>query len=218
VDALCGLGACVLISEIPEMFGAEELLLGRAASVDVATRAAALFQSFRDYFTRHGLPVFENPSPGNRDGGITTLEEKSLGAVQKGGRAPVVDVLEYGEPIGPHPGGGGLAVVASPGNDGVSCTALAAAGASLILFTTGRGTPLGAPVPTIKISSNGALAERKRSWIDFDCGPLLEGTSTRAALAEALYRRTLDFASGERARNELSGNREIAIWKDGVTL
>jgi altronate hydrolase len=159
-----------------------------------------------------GRPVSENPSPGNIAGGITTLEEKSLGAVQKAGQAPVSDVLRYGSRIRRR----GLTLLEAPGNDAVSSTALAAAGATLILFTTGRGTPLGFPVPTVKIASNSALAERKKAWIDFDAGQVLKEGFNQAA--EALLDRICEIASGSTTAAERNGEREIAIWKRGVTL
>ncbi|RYD54361.1 MAG: altronate dehydratase, partial [Sphingomonadales bacterium] len=163
------------------------------------------------YFTDHGEPVSENPSPGNIAGGITTLEEKSLGAVQKAGHATVTDVLRYGERAARR----GLTLLEAPGNDAVSSTALAAAGATAILFTTGRGTPLGFPVPTIKIASNSDLAARKPGWIDFDAGQALDGMD---AAADALLARIIEIASGADTAAERNGEREIAIWKRGVTL
>ena len=215
-DWLGGQGGTALLTEVPEMFGAEAILLGRADSPAVAKKFRAMIGEFKDYFHRHHEPVNENPSPGNKEGGISTLEEKSLGCVQKGGTAPVREVIGYGEPAPLHLGGLGL--VHAPGNDGVSITALAAAGAQMILFTTGRGTPLGAPVPTLKIASNSSLAERKPAWIDFDAGRLLTGVKMDE-LAVELRALVLRVASGEaQARNEVNGYREIAIWKDGVTL
>ena len=161
----------------------------------------------------HDQPIHENPSPGNVAGGITTLEEKSLGAVQKGGRAIVTQALRYAQTVT----GPGLALLEAPGNDAVSSTALVAAGATVLLFTTGRGTPLGFPVPTLKISSNSQLAARKPGWIDFDAGGLLTGASMDGA-ADRLLELVVETASGRRARNEVNDEREIAIWKQGVTL
>jgi altronate hydrolase len=159
--------------------------------------------------------VYENPSPGNKAGGLTTLEEKSLGAIQKGGRAPVSRVLRYGEPVREH----GLSLLESPGNDGVSSTAMVVSGATVLLFTTGRGTPLGFPVPTIKVSSNSEIAAKKPHWIDFDAGSLLDGSKTMTQLEDDLFALVLAVASGETlANNEKNEYREIAIWKDGVTL
>jgi altronate hydrolase len=172
-----------------------------------------VIDDFKRYFIDNNQPIYENPSPGNIAGGITTLEEKSLGAVQKGGRAQLVEVLRYGERVGPH----GLTLLEAPGNDAVSSTALTAAGATVILFTTGRGTPLGFPAPTLKIASNSGLAQRKPGWIDFDAGQVLEGVSMDDA-ADRLMDLVVDTASGKETKAELNGEREIAIWKSGVTL
>jgi altronate hydrolase len=186
--------------------------MARAADREVFEGIVGLVNGFKGYFTDHGEPVSENPSPGNLAGGITTLEEKSLGAVQKGGRAVVTDVLPYGDRVR-RPG---LSLLGAPGNDAVSSTALAAAGATLILFTTGRGTPLGTAVPTIKIASNSELARRKPAWIDFDAGSVLDVGLDHAAAA--LLERLCAVASGEPCAAERNGEREIAIWKRGVTL
>ncbi|HOA33567.1 MAG TPA: UxaA family hydrolase, partial [Clostridiales bacterium] len=164
-------------------------------------------------FTSYGQPIYENPSPGNKEGGITTLEEKSLGCIQKGGTAPVADVLSYGERIKKR----GLTLLNGPGNDIVSSTALTAAGVHMIIFTTGRGTPLGAPVPTIKMSTNTALYEKKPNWIDFNAGTLLEGDDFDKKLRELLDF-VISVASGRQTNNEINDYREIAIWKNGVTL
>lgn len=211
-EALAAAGGTPILTEIPEIFGAEKALLDRASSVAVFEAAAALVNRFKRYYLDQGLPVSENPSPGNIAGGITTLEEKSAGAVQKAGTAGLTSVLDYGEQaIMP-----GLALLEAPGNDAVSSTALAAAGATLVLFTTGRGTPLGFPVPTVKIASNRALAQAKPHWIDFDAARVLdEGQEgTDAAFLDAL----LAIASGTRTAAEQAGQRAIAIWKRGVTL
>ena len=214
-DRLASYGGGVLLTEVPEMFGAEQLLMNRATSEPVYEQLVAMINDFKAYFIRHGQNIYENPSPGNKAGGLTTLEEKSLGAIQKGGQAPVTRVLRYGEPAGP----GGLTLLEGPGNDGVSCTAMIASGATVLLFTTGRGTPLGFPVPTIKISSNSEIAAKKPHWIDFNAGALLDGTRSMDALADELFAYVLDVASGNtRTNNEQHGYREIAIWKDGVTL
>jgi len=216
-DRLTALGATTLLTEVPEMFGAEQVLLARATSREVAEQATAMVNNFRDYFRRYGEPIDENPSPGNKQGGITTLAEKSLGCVQKGGCSPVRKVLDYAE-LAPRQLGG-LALIYGPGNDGVSSTALVAAGAHMVLFTTGRGTPMGFPAPTVKISTNSDLARRKPSWIDFDAGPLAEGTAGFEELTAGLFDLILSVASGAtRTRNEVHGFREISIWKDGVTL
>lgn len=216
-DRLTALGGTTLLTEVPEMFGAEQVLLERATSRQVAEQATAMVNNFRDYFRRYGEPIDENPSPGNKQGGITTLAEKSLGCVQKGGRSPVQKVLDYAEPAPCHLGG--LALIYGPGNDGVSSTALVAAGAHIVLFTTGRGTPMGFPAPTVKISTNSVLARRKSTWIDFDAGPLAEGAAGFQELTADLFDLILSIASGTtRTRNEVNGFREISIWKDGVTL
>ena len=214
-DRVTSLGGSVLLTEVPEMFGAEQQLMNRATSEAVFSDVVHMVNDFKEYFLRHNQPVFENPSPGNKAGGLTTLEEKSLGAIQKGGRAPVSHVLRYGQPVN----GAGLSLLESPGNDGVSSTAMVVSGATVLLFTTGRGTPLGFPVPTIKISSNTDIATRKPHWIDFNAGSLLDGTKTMAQLEDDLFALILAVASGERlANNEKNGYREIAIWKEGVTL
>ena len=212
-DLLVARGGSTILTEVPEMFGAEELLLGRCADEGVFRQAAEMLQGFRDYFVSHGENVYENPSPGNKSGGITTLEDKSCGCVQKGGTAPIVGVVPYGGQVVRH----GLNLLWGPGNDLVSTTALSAAGAHLILFTTGRGTPFGAPAPTLKISSNKALAARKPGWIDFDAGSVAEGESIDQA-ARRLFHLVLRTASGAPTRSEAAGRRGIAIFKDGVTL
>jgi len=211
-DRVVGSGGSAILSEIPEIFGAERLLMARAKDRGVFDAIVAVVNDFKRYFLVNGQPVSENPSPGNIEGGITTLEEKSLGAVQKAGQAPVASILRYGERIRRK----GLTLLEAPGNDAVSSTALAAAGATVILFTTGRGTPLGFPVPTVKIASNSALAERKKGWIDFDAGSVLRDGFDEAA--DALLARVAAIASGEPTAAERNGEREIAIWKRGVTL
>jgi altronate hydrolase len=211
-DAVTKAGGTAILTEIPEIFGAEQLLMERASDQAVFDGIVHLVNDFKDYFTRHGEPVSENPSPGNIAGGITTLEEKSLGAVQKAGHAIVTDVIPYGGRVRRK----GLTLLEAPGNDAVSSTALAAAGATAILFTTGRGTPLGFPVPTIKIASNSDLAARKPGWIDFDAGQVLEDGMESAA--DALLDTIAAIASGRETAAERNGEREIAIWKRGVTL
>lgn len=213
-DRVAAAGGTPILTEIPEVFGAEHLLMERAVDRAVFEGVVSVVNDFKQYFLDHGQPIYENPSPGNIAGGITTLEEKSLGAVQKGGHAPVTQVLRYGEQARVA---GGLVLLEAPGNDAVSSTALVAAGATVLLFTTGRGTPLGFPVPTLKIASNSALAAKKPGWIDFDAGRVLEGSSMEEA-AEDLLRLVIDTASGKPARNELNDEREIALWKSGVTL
>ncbi len=211
-DRVVGAGGSAVLTEIPEIFGAEHLLMARARDEAVFDGIVGVVNDFKRYFLDNGQPVSENPSPGNIAGGITTLEEKSLGAVQKAGQAPVDDVLRYGARVRRK----GLTLLEAPGNDAVSSTALAAAGATLILFTTGRGTPLGFPVPTVKIASNSALADRKKGWIDFDAGRVLEDGLER--VADALLERLVAIASGAPTAAERNGEREIAIWKRGVTL
>ena len=205
-------GSCVL-TEVPEMFGAEHLLMERCESREIFDKTVSLINDFKDYYTRHNQVIYENPSPGNKEGGITTLEEKSLGCVQKGGLGKVVDVLNYGDKLSKN----GLSLLNGPGNDIVAVTNLMAAGVHLILFTTGRGTPLGSAVPTVKISTNKNLAQKKKNWIDFDASPLLEGTSMDE-LTDKLLDYIIKVASGEETKNEINGYREISIFKDGVTL
>lgn len=214
-DRITDLGGTAILTEVPEMFGAEQVLMSRAANQEVFAGMVSMINDFKDYFRSHHQPIYENPSPGNKAGGLTTLEEKSLGAIQKGGRAAVTDVLRYGAPA-TRPG---LALLQAPGNDAVSSTAMVASGATVLLFTTGRGTPLGFPVPTVKISSNSDIAQRKPHWIDFNAGVLLDGTAEMEALSDQLFAYILDVASGRAlTNNEQHGYREIAIWKEGVTL
>ena len=202
-------GSCVL-TEVPEMFGAEHLLMQRCESREVFDKTVKLINDFKDYYTRHNQVIYENPSPGNKKGGITTLEEKSLGCVQKGGLSKVVDVLDYGDVLTKN----GLSLLNGPGNDIVAITNLMAAGVHIILFTTGRGTPVGAPVPTVKIATNHSLAERKANWIDFDASPTLSGEP----LTDELFEYVISVAEGRETRNEINDYREISIFKDGVTL
>ncbi|MCX7971122.1 MAG: UxaA family hydrolase, partial [Negativicutes bacterium] len=212
-ERLVSYGGAVAMTEIPEMFGAEHILAGRAVDEGIRHRYLRLVADFRRYYTDHGLPVDENPSPGNKQGGITTLAEKSLGCVKKAGNCQLTDVLPVGEPVS-RPG---LSVVDGPGNDMIAVTNLAAAGCQLILFTTGRGTPLGTVVPVVKVASNPGLAMRKPHWIDFSAGGLLEGEDW-SELAEKLWQDTLGFCSGRPVRAEDNGFYDIAIFKTGVTL
>lgn len=212
-DWLTQAGGSILMSEVPEMFGAEEQLLNRCENREVFDKAVQMIQGFKSYFSRHGQPVYENPSPGNKAGGITTLEDKSLGCTQKSGHAPVVDVLEYAEQRKKN----GLSLVTAPGNDLVSSTALAAAGAQLILFTTGRGTPFASPVPTLKISSNSQLQEKKDNWIDFNAGCLTEAAEFEP-LADQLHACVLAVANGLRVKSERAGYHDMAIFKQNITL
>lgn len=213
-DAFYAAGASVLMCETPEVFGAEELLFSRAKSEAVFEECSRTVREFRQYFIDHGEPISENPSPGNIAGGITTLEEKSLGCVQKAGRLPLCGTLTPGAELS---NGQGLYLVPGPGNDMVSSTLLAAAGAQLILFTTGRGTPFAAPVPTLKIASNSALAEKKPHWIDFNAGVLISGETMEKTAGElfSLCERTLN---GALTAGERSGYADIALFKNGVTL
>ena len=202
-------GSCVL-TEVPEMFGAEHLLMQRCESREVFDKTVKLINDFKDYYTRHNQVIYENPSPGNKKGGITTLEEKSLGCVQKGGLSKVVDVLDYGDVLTKN----GLSLLNGPGNDIVAITNLMAAGVHIILFTTGRGTPVGSSVPTVKIATNHSLAERKSNWIDFDASPTLTGDP----LTDELFDYVISVAEGRETKNEINDYREISIFKDGVTL
>ena len=209
-DKLISMGGSCVLTEVPEMFDAEHLLMQRCESREVFDKTVKLINYFKDYYTRHNQVIYENPSPGNKKGGITTLEEKSLGCVQKGGLAPVVDVLDYGDVLEKN----GLSLLSGPGNDIVAITNLTAAGVHMVLFTTGRGTPLGAPVPTIKVATNHTLAERKSGWIDFDASPTLSGNP----LTEEFFDFVIKVAEGEETKNEINGYKEISIFKDGVTL
>ena len=209
-DKLIAAGGSCVLTEVPEMFGAEHLLMQRCESREVFDKTVSLINDFKDYYTRHNQVIYENPSPGNKKGGITTLEEKSLGCVQKGGLSPVVDVLDYGDTVRRQ----GLSLLNGPGNDIVAITNLMAAGCHVILFTTGRGTPVGSAVPTVKIATNHSLAERKAGWIDFDASPTLDGNS----LEDELYDYVISVAEGKETKNEIHGYKEISIFKDGVTL
>lgn len=209
-DALISMGASTILTEVPEMFGAETILMNRCVNEEVFGKTVRLINDFKDYFTRHGQVVYENPSPGNKKGGITTLEDKSLGCVQKSGSANVADVIQIGESVKNK----GLNLLTGPGNDIVAVTNLTASGCNMILFSTGRGTPVGAPVPTVKVATNTQLAEKKPHWIDFNAGPAIDGVD----LSEDFIDYILAVASGEKTNNEKNGYREISIFKDGVTL
>ncbi len=212
-DLIISKGGTALLTEVPEMFGAETQLMNRCANKDLFHKTVSMINDFKNYYNRHQQPIYENPSPGNKEGGITTLEDKSLGCTQKSGKAPVVDVLAYGDRVKVK----GLNLLSAPGNDLVASTALAAAGAHIVLFTTGRGTPFGSPVPTVKISSNTVLAEKKNHWIDFNAGLLAEDYD-KQTLTDELFRYLLEVASGRRVKAEEAGYYEMAIFKQGVTL
>jgi altronate hydrolase len=213
-DRLIAEGGSAILTEVPEMFGAETILMNRCHTSEIFRQTVRLINDFKTYFIENGQDIYENPSPGNKEGGISTLEDKSLGCIQKGGTSDVMAVLNYGDPLVEK----GLNLLSGPGNDLVSTSSMTASGAHIIFFTTGRGTPFGAPVPTVKISSNTSLARRKPAWVDFDAGPLLTGTPIES-LADALYEYTRSLASGEvQTKNEIHGARELTIFKTGVTL
>ena len=212
-DLLISKGGTTILTEVPEMFGAETLLMNRCETEELFDETVNLVNDFKNYFKSHNQTIYENPSPGNKKGGISTLEDKSLGCTQKSGSAPVKGVLSYGEPVKVH----GLNLLSAPGNDLVASTALAASGAHIVLFTTGRGTPFASPVPTVKISSNSALANKKSNWIDFNCGVLVED-GTPAELSKDLFDFVIDIASGKKSKSEEAGFHDMAIFKQGVTL
>ncbi|MFR1708255.1 MAG: UxaA family hydrolase [Clostridium sp.] len=213
-DTLVSHGGSTILTEVPEMFGAETLLMERAVTEEVFNETVNLINNFKGYFTKYNQTIYENPSPGNKKGGISSLEEKSLGCTQKGGEAPVVGVLNYGDAVEKK----GLNLLIGPGNDQVSCTNLVASGAQMVLFTTGRGNPFGSPVPTVKISSNTNLYNRKKHWIDYNAGQLLDG-KTFDELTNDFFQYLLDVASGKiKTRNEEYGYKEISIFRDGVIL
>ncbi|QDY43098.1 UxaA family hydrolase [Candidatus Pantoea soli] len=212
-DQMIANGGTTVLTEVPEMFGAERILMSRCRDVTTFDKTVAMINDFKRYFIDHQQPIYENPSPGNKAGGITTLEEKSLGCTQKAGQSQVVDVLKYGERLTTP----GLNLLSAPGNDAVATSALAAAGCHMVLFTTGRGTPYGGFVPTVKIATNTPLAEKKPHWIDFNAGRLLEGTDMAALLVDFVDL-IVAIANGEPARNEVNDFRELAIFKSGVTL
>ena len=212
-DLLTAMGGTTILTEVPEMFGAETILMDRCESEALFRKTVRLINDFKAYFESYRMPVYENPSPGNKAGGITTLEDKALGCTQKSGSSAVKGVLAYGEPVT----AAGLNLLSAPGNDLVAATAEAVSGAQMVLFSTGRGTPFGCPVPTVKIATNTPLAQKKRRWIDFDAGRLLEGTSLEA-LGKELLEQVLEVASGKLTRGEENGCRDLAIFKQGVTL
>lgn len=212
-DWLVAQGGTSILTEVPEMFGAETILMNRCETEELFEKTVKMVNDFKEYFLSHGEPVGENPSPGNKAGGISTLEDKALGCTQKCGRAPVSGVLEYGDRLETN----GLNLLSAPGNDLVASTALASAGCQIVLFTTGRGTPFGTFVPTMKISTNPTLAAQKPNWVDFSAGQLIEGKTMDEVLPQFIDK-ILSVASGEKSRNEINDYREISIFKNGVTL
>ena len=212
-DFLIAQGGTSVLTEVPEMFGAETILMNRCENKDLFEQTVHLINDFKEYFLSHGEPVGENPSPGNKAGGISTLEEKALGCTQKCGKSYVSGVLPYGERLQKK----GLNLLSAPGNDLVAATTLAASGCHMVLFTTGRGTPFGTFVPTMKISTNSSLNNRKQNWIDFNCGTLVEG-DTLPELAEKLFDEVIAVASGKEVKSEIAGFHDMAIFKQGVTL
>ncbi len=212
-DYLISQGGTTVLTEVPEMFGAESILMNRCINEEVFNQTVLMINQFKEYYKKHNLVIYENPSPGNKKGGISTLEDKSLGCIQKAGKANVVDVLKYGESVTKK----GLNLLSAPGNDLVASTALAASGCQIILFTTGRGTPFGGPVPTIKISSNLSLSANKKKWIDFDCGKLVKNASLDY-LGQQLFEFVQKVSSGEKVKSEIADYHDMAIFKQGVTL
>ena len=212
-DTLILHGGSTVLTEVPEMFGAETILMNRAINIEVFNKTVKLINDFKQYYANYDQPIYENPSPGNKKGGISTLEEKSLGCTQKGGISEVVDVMGYGDTVRNQ----GLNLLSAPGNDMVAATALTAAGCHIVLFTTGRGTPLGTAVPTIKVATNSDIFRKKANWMDFDGGKLLAGQSM-AVVSQEFFDYVIEVASGTLTQSEVMGFREIAIFKNGVTL
>ena len=212
-DWLVAQGGTSVLTEVPEMFGTETILMNRCRTEELFNQTVSMINNFKNYFLSHGEPVGENPSPGNKAGGISTLEDKALGCTQKCGKAPVSGVMEYGDRLENK----GLNLLSAPGNDLVAATALASCGCHIVLFTTGRGTPFGTFVPTMKIATNPTLAKNKPNWVDFSAGQLVEGRTMQEIVPEFIDK-VLAVASGEKARNEENGYREISIFKNGVTL
>lgn len=212
-DLLISKGGTTILTEVPEMFGAETQLMNRCANEELFQQTVDLINDFKEYFKRHDQTIYENPSPGNKKGGISTLEDKSMGCTQKSGTAAVTGVLGYAEPVKVK----GLNLLSAPGNDLVAATALAASGAHIVLFTTGRGTPFASPVPTVKVSTNNTLFEKKNNWIDFNCGTLVEG-ETLTELRDRFFDYVIEVASGKQVKSEEAGFHDMAIFKQGVTL
>ena len=212
-DRIIEYGGTSILTEVPEMFGAETILMNRCKDEATFNDTVNMINGFKDYFTKQGEPIYENPSPGNKAGGITTLEDKSLGCTQKSGDYPVMNVMEYGQQTNTP----GLNLLCAPGNDLCAATALASAGAQIVLFTTGRGTPFACPVPTMKIATNNTIASKKSNWIDFSAGQILDGRAFEE-LTDELFDKIVRTASGEKLKSEIAGFHDMAIWKRGVTL
>ena len=213
-DMLVSKGGTTILTEVPEMFGAETILMNRCANKELFEKTVHLINDFKEYFIKNGQEIYENPSPGNKDGGITTLEDKSLGCTQKSGSSLVKGVLAYAEPVHTK----GLNLLSAPGNDLVAATACAASGAQMVLFTTGRGTPFASPVPTVKIATNSRLAGNKSNWIDFNAGRIVTDDLPLEDAAKELFQLVLDVASGKKVKAEIAGFHDLAIFKQGVTL
>ena len=213
-DYLVSKGGTTVLTEVPEMFGAETLLMERCKDEKTFEKTVHLINDFKDYFIRHNQVIYENPSPGNKEGGITTLEDKSLGCTQKSGTSKVVDVLKYGERLKER----GLNLLSAPGNDLVATTALGASGCHLVMFTTGRGNPYGGFIPTMKISTNTDLADRKKRWIDFNAGKLISENITMNELLEEFLDCVVEIVNGKKAKNEINEFKGMSIFKSGVTL
>ncbi|WP_255324478.1 UxaA family hydrolase [Budvicia aquatica] len=212
-DYVIANGGTSVLTEVPEMFGAERILMSHCRDQATFEKTVSMVNDFKRYFIDHQQPIYENPSPGNKAGGISTLEEKSLGCTQKAGQSAVVDVLKYGERLKTP----GLNLLSAPGNDAVATSALAGAGCHMVLFSTGRGTPYGGFVPTVKLATNSEIAAKKPHWIDFDAGKLIHGTDMDTLLQEFVDL-IVNIANGQQARNEINDFRELAIFKSGVTL
>ena len=212
-DILCSMGGTTILTEVPEMFGAEQLLMNRCKNEEVFNKTVKLIDDFKNYFKSHNQTIYENPSPGNKAGGISSLEDKSLGCTQKSGTSTVNDVLMYGETVKEK----GLNLLSAPGNDLVASSALAISGCHLVLFTTGRGTPFASPVPTLKISSNSPLYNKKNNWIDFNAGDIANGAAI-SDKGEELFKLVIDVASGKEVKSEINSYQDLAIFKQGVTL
>ena len=213
-DMLVSKGGTTILTEVPEMFGAETILMNRCANKELFEKTVHLINDFKEYFIKNGQEIYENPSPGNKDGGITTLEDKSLGCTQKSGSSLVKGVLAYAEPVHTK----GLNLLSAPGNDLVAATTCAASGAQMVLFTTGRGTPFASPVPTVKIATNSRLAGNKSNWIDFNAGRIVTDDLPLEDAAKELFQLVLDVASGKKVKAEIAGFHDLAIFKQGVTL